>query len=138
MNLVKRSQILELEQSILGSGMAVELPEPIHHFAAGTYTRELHIPAGTVLTGKIHKESCINIITKGKICVATEEGNRTIEAPFTFVSGAGIKKAGYVLEDTIWINVHPWNNEDSLDEIEAKVVIPSFDLLEEGDKLCRG
>ena len=42
----------------------IELPTK-HYFAHGTYTRELFLPKGTVLTGKIHRHSCINIIAKG-------------------------------------------------------------------------
>lgn len=129
-NLAIRKDIQSLEDSMIATGETIDL-DVRHHFAKNTYTRELFIPAGTVLTGKIHKESCINIISKGKILIATEEGNKTIEAPCTFVSGAGIKKAGYVLEDTIWINVHYWNGTDDVDEIENKLMAPSYDALED-------
>ena len=63
--------------------------------------------------------------------VVSEQGEYEIEAPHTFVSGAGIKKAGYVVEDTIWINVHPWNGEDDLKELETKLIAPSYDALED-------
>lgn len=106
-----------------------------HHFAHGTYARELHIPKGTVLTGKIHRHSCINILSKGKIKVVTDEGFYELEAPHTFVSGPDVKKAGYALEDSIWINVHPWDGEADLEQIEREVII-SENLLEEG--LCPG
>ena len=36
-----------------------------HRFSRGVYARELFIPAGTVLTGRIHKYSQINILLRG-------------------------------------------------------------------------
>ena len=99
--------------------------ETKHYFAHGTYTREVFLPKGTVLTGKIHRHSCINIVSKGKILVVTDEGEYTIDAPHTFVSGPNVKKAGMVLEDTVWINVHPWDGESDLDQIERGLIIPT-------------
>ena len=96
--------------------------ETKHYFAHGTYTREVFLPRGTILTGKIHRYSCINIISKGRILVATDEGEYEIEAPYAFVSGPNVKKAGYVLEDTVWINVHPWQGEPDLDKIEQEMI----------------
>ena len=114
--------------------------EAIHHFAHGTYTRELIIPAGTVLTGKIHRHSCINILAKGKMRVATSEGMIDVCAPHTFVSGPGEKKAGVALEDSIWINVHPWTGSEDIEAIERETIVESFEQLEieRKEQLCLG
>lgn len=110
-----------------------------HHFAHGTYTRVLYLPAGTILTGKIHRHSCINIVAAGKIAVITDEGEAEITAPYIFVSGPGVKKAGCVLEDTIWINVHPWDGDEDLESIENKMIVPSNEALEkQKEELCLG
>tara|TARA_R110002094_G_scaffold157781_2_gene144041 strand:+ start:7710 stop:8126 length:417 start_codon:yes stop_codon:yes gene_type:complete len=123
-----RSKMEVLEAAMLESGATIDL-EVKHFFAHKTYTRELFIPAGTVLTGEIHRYSAINIISKGKIRVVTDEGEYDIEAPHTFVSGAGVKKAGYALEDTIWINVHYWDGEQTVEQIGQEVTIPSYEAL---------
>lgn len=136
-NLAHRERMQSLESAIRNELEPVEL-ETNHYFAHGTYTREMLIPAGTVLTGKIHRHSCINIVAKGKICVVTDEGDKEIEAPHVFVSGAGVKKAGYALEDTIWLNVHPWDGEQDLAKIEAAVIAPSYEALESGEAQCLG
>ena len=115
----------------------VEL-ETNHYFADGTYTRELLIPAGTVLTGKIHRNSCINILAKGKIKVVTDDAQYEIEAPYTFVSSPGAKKAGYAIEDSVWINVHPWDGQMNLEQIEHKTIVPSYEQLEKEEALCLG
>jgi hypothetical protein len=128
-NVRHRDNMEALESAIINECEPLEL-EANHYFAHGTYTRELFIPKGTVLTGKIHRESCINIISQGSILVLTDEGDKEIHAPYTFVSGSGVKKAGYALEDTIWINVHPWEGEQDLDLIENQVIVPSYKQLE--------
>lgn len=120
----------QLEAAIVENLEPVDLPVK-HYFAHGTYTRELHIPAGTILTGEIHRHSCINIISKGKIVAVTDEGRFEIEAPHTFVSGPGVKKGGLALEDTIWLNVHPWFGEPDLKLIEQEVIAPSYEALED-------
>lgn len=124
-----RHKMAALEQAIVENFPLVQLEER-HYFAHGTYTRELHIPKGTVLTGKIHRHSCINIISQGKIAVVTDEGKKEISAPYTFVSGPGVKKAGFALEDTVWLNVHPWDGEENLSAIEASVIVPSYEALD--------
>ena len=127
-----RDKVCALEEA-LKNHEAVEL-EVKHHFAHGTYTRELLIPKGTMLTGQIHRHSCINIISKGKIIAFTDKGRIEIEAPHTFVSGPGVKKAGYALEDTIWLNVHPWDGPEDIELIEKATVVPSYEQLEHESK----
>ena len=43
-----------------------------HSFAPGVYAREMEIPAGTLLIGKIHKHRHHNFLMKGSIIVLTE------------------------------------------------------------------
>lgn len=95
-----------------------------HYFASGLYGRELHIPAGTVLTGAIHKREHINIIIKGKIEVATENGAKIIEGPCVIVSPPGTKRVGIALEDTIWMTVHA-ASAVTVDDAERELVTNS-------------
>lgn len=126
---VYRAKMEALERSIREELEPVEC-EVRHHFAYGTYTRELFIPKGVVLTGHIHRNSCINIISKGKILAISDEGEYEIEAPHTFVSGPFVKKAGYTLEDTVWINVFSWFGPEDVTEVEKVILIPSYEALE--------
>lgn len=109
-----------------------------HHFApiqeeygCGTYAREMFIPKGTVLVGKIHRHHYINFIMKGKLSVSTEFGKQYYEAPCIFVSEPGMKRAIYAEEDSIWVNVHisKHTGEESLDKIEEEVIAPSYEAL---------
>lgn len=130
-----RDNMQVLEDAILADERHVVLDEPKHHFAYGTYTRELFIPADVVLTGKIHRYSCINIISQGHAKIVTDEGSFDAKAPFIFKSGAGLKKAIYALEDTVFITVHPWSGEENADLVEDVLIIPSYDEIESKDTL---
>lgn len=120
----------ELEQAMIATGKTIEL-KCNHYFSHGVYTRELFIPKGTVLTGKIHRYSSVNIISKGKIRAISDKGIHDIEAPHVFVTGPFVKKAGFALEDTVWINVLPWDKEEDIEMVEREFTIPSYALLED-------
>ena len=95
--------------------------EPAHHFAEGVYAREILIPAGALLTGKIHRTDTLNVVTKGEMSVWTQDGFRRVKAPCTFTSRAGLKRIGIAHTDTQWIaiNANPDNCREiaRLDEI---------------------
>lgn len=128
-------QILALEDE-LRKYPPVECPV-FHHFAEGTYTREVHIPAGTTLTGKIHRFSTINILAKGEIEVTGPEGMTRMTAPAVFVSGAGMKKVGHAITDVVWINVHP-SSETDLAALEQTFIVPEGPAIEHKETPCLG
>jgi hypothetical protein len=105
-----------------------------HHFAPHVYGREIRMPAGHVVVGKIHKHSHLNILSQGKVLVATEEGTEELVAPCTFTSLAGIKRAVLILEDTIWTTIHV-TEETDLVKIEDEVIAKDYEAL---DKETRG
>lgn len=113
--------------------------EPIHHFSPGVYARELRIPKGTILTGKIHRTRHVNVVTRGAIVVYSPiEGMRKIRAPFAFVAEAGTRRLGIAIEDTIWTTYH-LTHETDLAKIEAEVIIPRAELtFDEPAKLSGG
>ena len=122
MNNIVTTGIFDLEKALL------ELPQidfkVEHYFAEGTYTRVLFIPKDTVITGKIHRHSCTNILVAGKMRVISQDGEYDLVAPEFFVSGPGVKKAGVALEDSIWVNVHPWAGEPNVELIEQEIIVP--------------
>lgn len=99
-----REKIMLLEHELLQHEQ-VDL-NTTHTFCDGLYARQIVIPAGTVLTGKIHLREHLNFIMKGEIAVFTEHGEQRIKAPAMVVSMPGTKRAGYAVEDTIWCTVH--------------------------------
>ena len=96
-----------------------------------TYAREMLIPKGTLIIGKIHRHQHLNFISKGKVTVFTEFGQKQLEGPCTFVSEIGLKRAVYAEEDTLWTTVHLTEHvgEENLDKIETEVIAPSYNDL---------
>ena len=101
----------------------VEL-EVKHYFSKGVYARELHILAGVILTGEIHKFENLNILSQGKIEVLTEKGMQEVEAPFTIVSPAGTKRIARAITDCVWTTIHG-TDENDLNIIEKTFIAKS-------------
>lgn len=94
--------------------------EVYHHFSKNVYARELHIPAGVILTGEIHKFTNLNILSKGKIQVLIGDIVQEIEAPFTVVSPAGTKRIARTLTDCVWTTIH------GTDEVDLNIIEQTF------------
>ena len=96
-----------------------------HSFAPGVYAREMEIPAGTLLIGKIHKHRHHNFLMKGSIIVLTEtNGVELLQAPLMIVSEEGTQRIGYAVTDTVWTTIHEnKDNSEDLDVIEKRTVV---------------
>lgn len=98
------------------------------NYGCGTYARQMFIPKGTLIIGKIHKHQHLNFIMQGKVSVSTEFGPKYFEAPCIFVSEVGLKRAVIAEEDTIWVTVHLTKHlgEENLAKMEKEVIAPSY------------
>jgi hypothetical protein len=115
--------------------MKNELPEsakidvPVkHHFARGAYAREMLIPAGSLIVGKIHKHAHLNVIAFGKIEVATDEKIWVIDGPYPYIftSPPGVKRVVLAITDTSWTTFHV-TNETDLEAIEKETIAESYE-----------
>lgn len=97
----------------------------VHRFAPGCYAREMTIPKGVLIIGKIHRHAHLNIISKGKVSVITEFGPMHFEAPHTFVSDVGTKRVVFAEEETVWTTIHP-TEETDLEKIEEYVIAKNY------------
>jgi len=114
--LTRRQKIERMEAEIRA---LPQIPvEPVHYFSDGVYAREITIPKNTILTGKIHKYTQINILSKGDISVETENGVRRVQAPFTIVSPPGTKRIAIAHEECVWTTILRTDLTDP-DEIES-------------------
>jgi hypothetical protein len=119
-----RAKVLEME-SAMREEPQVECHLE-HVFAPGLYARQIQMPAGALVVGKIHKHSHVNTISKGRCLVATEFGYEELVAPHTFVSKPGTKRAVLVLEDTVWTTYHP-TEETDLERVEDHVIAKTYE-----------
>ena len=121
---VTRDQLKRLEVAISTQLQPVDAPLQ-HDFIPGVYCRKLTIPAGAVLVGKIHKDLHLCIVAKGRIMVASEQGTKELVAGDVFVSEPGVKRAGYAIEETVFINIHTnESNDTDLKVLENKLIVP--------------
>jgi hypothetical protein len=124
-----RSAIMRLETALLAAPAEVQVSiKTTHHFAPGVYMREIFIPKGTVLTGKIHKTEHMNILSQGELSVWTEDGMKRLKASTVVKSQPGIKRVGFAHEDTVWITVHhnPTEERDP-DKLEEVLIAKTFE-----------
>ena len=137
-----RQQVFEFEEWVRTLA-PVEFPLR-HFFAPGVYARELTIPAGTALTGQIHKYVTLNILSQGEMSVLTHEGVKRVSAPFTIVSPPGTKRAAIAHTKCVWTTIHG-TDETDLEKIEEHFIAQTEQeylefckVLEIGDGTCRG
>ncbi len=132
---ITREKIMEFESQLLADPCAVDIRKHCpakHSFADGIYIREVFIPAGTLYTGKIHKQDHPRFLLQGELTIATEEGLQDYKAPCYLVTTTGTKRAGYCKKDAILVTVHanPSNTRD-LEEIEKMLTADSYQELEQ-------
>lgn len=101
----RRGKINALEQAMLKEEQVTI--DVDHRFNGGIYAREITIPKGTLLTGRIHKFDHFDIMLSGDISVSTDTGEVKRLTGLNIMEGkAGKKRAGYAHEDTHWITFH--------------------------------
>jgi len=99
----------------------------IRHYLTdtGLYARELLMPAGTLVSGKIKKHEHLSIISAGVVTEITEAGRQQIKAPYTMVSQPDTKRLVLAHTDTVWVTVHA-TKETNLDKIEEDLIAMSY------------
>lgn len=114
----------ELEVAMLRDFPVVEMPVK-HTFTPGLYSREIFMPAGTLLTSKTHRTEHQYVVISGRAAVAIEgRGVEILEAGHVGITKAGTRRLLYILEDCRWITFHPILPEEHerLDLIEARII----------------
>lgn len=135
-----REQILSFEDFLNAQEGAIKGDSPVyplrHSFTDEIYVREIFIPAGSYLTGKIHRHAHPNFLMFGTVDVFTESGgSERLIGPLAMISEPGTKRALHCLTDTWWITIHhnPTNTKDQK-KLENIVIAPSY---EEFDRFKR-
>lgn len=119
-----REAIANFESALL------ELPqiklEAKHYIGGGMYARELVMPKGSAVTGKIHIKEHICHISYGDVTVRSDDGVVRLVGPCTFIGKPGSKRALYMHEDTMWTAFHV-TNETTVEACEATLVTNSYE-----------
>ena len=103
-----------------------------HYFGPSLYIKEVTMPAGALIVGKVHKVEHMCIMLTGRMILVQEDGTRTeLVAPATFVAKPG-RKVAYIIETTIFQNIYS-TDETDVEKLENMFVDNSKNLLEEGN-----
>jgi hypothetical protein len=114
-----------------------------HKFTDGMYIREIFMPAGSLITSKVHKTEHPYIVSYGKVAVSIDGDDwDEITAPYTGITKPGTRRVLYILEDCIWTTFHrvddmksEYNDlnddekENIVKEIEEKILEPHVNYL---------
>jgi hypothetical protein len=114
-----------------------------HKFTDGMYIREIFMPAGSLITSKIHKTEHPYIVSYGKVAVSIDGDDwNEITAPYTGITIPGTRRVLYIIEDCIWTTFHrvdgmksEYNNlndeekEKIVEKIEEKILEPHLNYL---------
>ena len=114
-----------------------------HRFTDGMYIREIFMPAGSLITSKIHKTEHPYTVSYGKAAVSIDNGEwLEITAPYTGITKAGTRRVLYIIEDCIWTTYHNFDGVSSdynefsdeekekiVEKIEEKILEPHINYL---------
>lgn len=97
-------------------GAMLQLPQVecpvVHHFGPGIYIREVTLPAGIFALGHEQRFEHLNVLVKGAVAIAGEDGQlKILRAPLIYVGPPG-RKAGFVIEETVWQNIYATDERD--------------------------
>ena len=96
-----------------------------HHFCKGLYARELRIPAGYVVVGKMHASENFFLIVSGDVSISTRDGIRRVQGPLLAVTKPGDKRVAFAHTDTIMFNFD--TRADEVEDpklLETRYVVP--------------
>lgn len=77
-----------------------------HHFSAGVYAKEIHIPAGCLVGSHSHRFDHLSLLASGEVVVSTDDWTRTYKAPCCLTIEAGVHHEIRALTDTVWYCIH--------------------------------
>lgn len=115
------SEIDQLEKVMLDNFPMVECPLT-HRFTDGLYVREIFMPAGSLITSKIHKTQHQYFVLKGKVMVWVDGEEQIIEAPYIGITEPNTQRVLYVVEDCIWATSHPNPDNETVEQIEERIL----------------
>ena len=124
--------ILAIEQVMLASFDQEALKaqtDTQHYQIKGVYARTMFVPAGMLVTGKIHNFESIGILAQGTMRITNGETSVLVSAPYISVDKPGIKRLGYAETDCTFISVHRTDAEEITD-IEDELVSDTFEEFE--------
>ncbi len=96
-----------------------EYPFIKHYFSDGLYAREMFMPAGTLVLGKIHLKDHLCMITSGCVDIVSRHGRGRYKAPYIFTTSKNTQRVLLSLDDSTITTIHATEITNHSDIIEA-------------------
>jgi hypothetical protein len=122
-----REIITQVEEAAKLSTEQIEIPIK-HYFCkggSGVYAREMFMPAGSLIVGKIHKHENMSIISAGEVSILSIDGLVRVKGPHTFVAQAGTKRLIYAHTDVVWTVLHG-TSETNIEKLEEEFIAKDY------------
>lgn len=141
-SLTVTGKIDDLQLYMLDAGEPAFIPMN-HGFVPGMYIREMIVPAGTLIVGKVHLTEDPYALMTGSIMVFTEnDGTAYLHAGHTGITVPGTRRVGYCTTVCHWINYHVLSaeeeearksgmNEDDLVELIESRIFEEMPILDD-------
>lgn len=122
-------RIDELEAEIMNL-QPIDCPVT-HHFTKDTYVRQVFMPAGSLITSKIHLTEHPYFILQGTAHVKIDEGEwEILTAPYVGITKAGTRRVLFIESDCVWCTSHVLQKEgETVEEIEERIIEKHENLL---------
>lgn len=128
-NRISDDKIDLLERKLVEKFPVINCPLT-HRFTPGLYIREIFMPAGAIVTSKIHRTEHPFFIMKGRVSVFSDtDGEQILEAPYTGITHPNTRRVIIVHEDCIWITTHCITEGETLSDIEKRIIEPHENTL---------
>ncbi len=94
-----------------------------HHFKPGYYIRELFLPKGAMIVGKLHKTHNLFYLARGELSVYDGSTVSHLKGPFVGPVHPGDKRFGVAHTDCLMFNIHANpDNETDLVLLESRYI----------------
>lgn len=90
----------------------------VEYKVGGMYGRQITVPKGALITGRVYKRDHLEIMLSGDIYILSANGGVTHYTGYNVIPAkAGKRQAGFAIEDTVWltVNLAPEDIESPLD-----------------------
>jgi hypothetical protein len=117
-----RDEVIDVVESIMATHKQVDCPL-VHRFTNNMYVREVFVPAGTLLTSKIHKYEHPFVLSQGTITMFDGEGGQIdISAPYCGITKENTRRVVYVHSDCVFTTFHV-TDKKTVEEVEDEILI---------------
>ena len=103
-----RAKFNELEKELFKLPQIVDEDYSLkEYYSGGLYCRQITIPAGALITGRIYKFNHIEMMLSGDIIILSADGGKkNYQGHNVIEAKSGKRQAGLALTDTVWMTIN--------------------------------